>query len=169
MKEARLQDCRLTWASGCGKKHDDWLTPCHVEVRSYFTTDGQSVSQSLCLGVEHPLGLATRYSFLSVCCCLKFAVLFLWSALSDKRTGLQFTVQSLNGPSHAEPATILYCLSWDSPNLKGQVPVFKSLRNRVAQLYPWALGSLYVASCYPQGYTMSLQMIWINIWNVTDS
>jgi hypothetical protein len=32
---------------------------------------------------------------------------------------------------------IFYCLFyWDSPNLEGQVPVFISPRNRVAQLYP---------------------------------
>jgi hypothetical protein len=41
---------------------------------------------------------------------------------------------------------MLYCLIWDSPNLEGQVPVFISPRNKVAQLYPWALGSLYVVS-----------------------
>jgi hypothetical protein len=41
--------------------------------------------------------------------------------LSDERTGLQFAVQSLNGPSRAEPVAILYCLIWDSPNLEGQV------------------------------------------------
>jgi hypothetical protein len=55
---------------------------------SYFTTDGWSVS----LGVEHTLGLTTRYYFLSECFCLKFAVLYLWCALSDERTGLQYTV-----------------------------------------------------------------------------
>jgi hypothetical protein len=98
------------------------------------------------------VGLTTRYYFLSEGCCLKFAVLFLWGALSDERTGLQFAVQSLNGPSRAEPVTTLYCLIWDSPNLEGQVPVFIAPRNRVAQLYPLALGSLYVASCYSQGY-----------------
>jgi hypothetical protein len=31
-------------------------------------------------------------------------------------------------------------------NLEGQIPIFISLRNRVAQLYPQALGSLFVAS-----------------------
>jgi hypothetical protein len=65
---------------------------------------------------------------------------------------LRFAVQSLNGPSHAEPETILYCIIWDSPNLEGQVPVFISPRNRVAQLNPRELGSLYVASCDSQGY-----------------
>jgi hypothetical protein len=41
---------------------------------------------------------------------------------------------------------IFYCLIWDSPNLEGQVPVFISPRNRVAQLYPQALGSLFIVS-----------------------
>jgi hypothetical protein len=98
------------------------------------------------------VGLATRYYFLSVCCCLKFAVLFLWGALSNERMGPEFEVQSFNGPGRAEPVTILYCLIWDSPNLDGQVPVFISPRNRVAQLYPWVLGSLYVTSCDSQDY-----------------
>jgi hypothetical protein len=84
--------------------------------------------------------------------CLKVAVLFLLGALSDERTGLQFAVQSLNSPSGAEPVTILYCLIWDSPILKGQVPVFTSLRNRVAQLCPRALGSFFVASYDSQDY-----------------
>jgi hypothetical protein len=48
--------------------------------------------------------------------------------------------------------TIFYYLIWDSPNLEDQVPVFISPRNRVAQLYPWALGSLFVASYDSQGY-----------------
>jgi hypothetical protein len=39
----------------------------------------------------------------------------------------------------------------DSPNLEGQVPVFISPRNRVARLYPQALGSLFVASYDSQG------------------
>jgi hypothetical protein len=38
------------------------------------------------------VGLATRYYFLSECCCLKFEVLYRLGALSDERTGLQFAV-----------------------------------------------------------------------------
>jgi hypothetical protein len=38
------------------------------------------------------------------------------------------------------------------PNLEGQVPVFISHRNRVAQLYPQALGSIFVASYDSQAY-----------------
>jgi hypothetical protein len=40
----------------------------------------------------------------------------------------------------------------DSPNLDGQVSVFISPRNKVAQLYPQALSSLFVASYDSQGY-----------------
>jgi hypothetical protein len=40
----------------------------------------------------------------------------------------------------------------DSPNLEGQGLVFISPRNRVARLYPQALGSLFVASHDSQGY-----------------
>jgi hypothetical protein len=61
------------------------------------------------LGVDPTLGLVTRYYFLSEGCCVKVVVLFLLGALSDKRTGLQFAVQSLSDPSRAEPVTILYC------------------------------------------------------------
>jgi hypothetical protein len=60
--------------------------------------------------------------------------------------------QSLLGRSPAELTAISYCLIWDSPNLEGRVPVFKSPRKRVAQIYPRALGSLSVASYDSQGY-----------------
>jgi hypothetical protein len=51
------------------------------------------------------------------------------------------------GRSSAELTAIFYLLIWDShKNIEGQVPVFILPRNRVAQLYPRALGSLFVAS-----------------------
>jgi hypothetical protein len=115
-------------------------------------TDSQYVLVSSTL-----VGLATRYYFLSECCRLKFSVLFLWGALSDERTGLQFAVQSLNGPSRAEPVTILNCLIWDSPNLEGQVPIFISPRNRVVQLYPRALGHYnFTYQCYTDNNTRNV-------------
>jgi hypothetical protein len=40
----------------------------------------------------------------------------------------------------------------DFPNLKDQVPIFITPRNRVEQLYPQALGSIFVASYDSQGY-----------------
>jgi hypothetical protein len=48
--------------------------------------------------------------------------------------------------------TIFYSLIQDSPNQEGQVPVFISPRNRVAQIFPRALGSLFVASYDSQSY-----------------
>jgi hypothetical protein len=59
-------------------------------------------------------------------------------------------VQSHLSRSPTKLTAISYCLLWDSPNLEGQVPVFISPRNRVAQ-DPWALGSLSVASYDSQG------------------
>jgi hypothetical protein len=44
------------------------------------------------------------------------------------------------------------------PNLEGQAPVFISPRNRVAKLYPQALGSLFIASYGSQGYGGSIQL-----------
>jgi hypothetical protein len=61
------------------------------EVRGYFKTDGRSLSQYVSVA-STLVRLATRYYFLSECCCLKFAVLFLWGALSVERAGLQFAV-----------------------------------------------------------------------------
>jgi hypothetical protein len=91
-----------------------------VEVTLRLTVS-QLVSQSVCLGVEATLELVTRYYFLSKIAVWKLRSCFFGDALSDERTGLQYAVQSLNGPGRAEPVTILYCLILDSPNL---VPVF---------------------------------------------
>jgi hypothetical protein len=49
---------------------------------------------------------------------------------------------------------ILLSQTGDSPNLKGQVPVFIFPRNGVALLYPQALGSLF-AIYDSQSYTAS--------------
>jgi hypothetical protein len=64
--------------------------------------------------------------------------------------------QSLSGRSPTELGTIFCCLIRDFPNLEGQVPVIISSRNRVAQLYLRALGSLFVTSYNSQGYGGSI-------------
>jgi hypothetical protein len=89
----------------CNGVRDTFIAQVEVEVALR-----QTASQPVSLGVESALGLVTRYYFLSEGCCLEVAVLFLWGTLCDERTGLQFAVQSLNGPSCAEPVTIIYCL-----------------------------------------------------------
>jgi hypothetical protein len=70
----------------------------------------------------------------------------MWGALSDERTGLSFTIAA--GPrqrSHSRvrvPRDSCPCFS-----VSDCTP-----RNRMAQLYPQALGSLFVVSCGSQGY-----------------
>jgi hypothetical protein len=54
-----------------------------------------TASQSVCKGVEPTLGLVTRYYFLTKGCRPKVAVLSLWDALSDERSGLSFVILSL--------------------------------------------------------------------------
>jgi hypothetical protein len=62
--------------------------PCYIEVEVEVTLR-LMVSQTVCLGVEPTLRLATRYYFLSEYCCLKVEVVFLWVPC-DERMGLQF-------------------------------------------------------------------------------
>jgi hypothetical protein len=59
----------------------------------------------------------------------------------------------LRSESHGTHDHILLSQIRDSPNLEGQIPVFISHRNRVAQLYPQALGSTYDS----QGYGGSIR------------
>jgi hypothetical protein len=109
--------------------------------RSYFTTDSQSVSQYVLVS-SALVGLATRYYFLSECCCLKFAVLYLWgrplrredwSAICNVITHWS---ESLRTRNHA----LLSHLRLPQPGGPGSriyIP-----RNRVAQLYARALAGL---------------------------
>jgi hypothetical protein len=86
---------------------------------SYITTDGQSASLSW---YQAPIwGLWPDFYY-----CQTIA------GLSDERTVLSFTMYNVQ--------YILLSHIWDSPNLEDQVPVFISPRNRVARLYPQALG-----------------------------
>jgi hypothetical protein len=86
-------------------------------------------------------------------------------------------VQSLSGLSPTGLKTIFYYPNFlDNSNLEGQVPVFP--RNRVAQLYPQVLDSLFVASYDSESYgggiltslhtdTTTGQIIYsyINVWD----
>jgi hypothetical protein len=131
----------------------EWLRPlllsCHVQV-----TLRPTVSRPASLGVRPQSGTRDQFFFL-------FDIFFrhLWvcyfiapSLTRGRVCNLLYNCfwalpgQSVLGQSPSELTTIFHCLIWDSPNLEGQVPVFISPRNRVAQLYPQALGSLFVAS-----------------------
>jgi hypothetical protein len=122
------------------------------ESESYVTTDGESASLSwnkASVWVLRP----DLYYYQSV------ASLLMWEALSDQRTGLSFTIAAgLRQHNHSQVRVPRG--SWpqftvsDSrlPNLEDQVPVFISHRNRLAQLYPQALGSIFVAIYDSEGY-----------------
>jgi hypothetical protein len=61
--------------------------------------------------------------------------------------------QSFSSPSQLGLITIFYCLRFATPPIwRGRSPVFVFPRNRVAQLYPKALGSLVVSSYDSVGY-----------------
>jgi hypothetical protein len=118
-----------------------------------------TVSRPVCTGVRRPSGTCDQFFFLLEICFRQFRVCyFVAPSLTRGRIcNLLYNCfwslpeQSLLGRSPAEPTTIFYCLIWDSSNLEAQVPVFISPRNKVAQLYPRALGFLFVASYDSQG------------------
>jgi hypothetical protein len=121
---------------------------------SSVATDSQSASLSWC---RAPIWNSwPDSSFLSDSCRLLDVGQPLWREDGPVIYSYNFfralPEQSLSGPSSAELTTIFYCLIWDSSNLEGQVRIFISPRNRVAQLYPRALGSLFVASYDSLGY-----------------
>jgi hypothetical protein len=125
------------------------LTRIRSWSRSYFTTDGQSVL--LCVEPIWDLWPDTILPagrLLSESCGLVSVGRPVWRedgcAICSALTQWSESCRTHN---HT-----LYCLIWDSPNLEGQVPVFISPRNRLAQLCPRALGSLYITSCDSQGY-----------------
>jgi hypothetical protein len=118
-----------------------------------------TVSLPVSLGVRRPSGTRDQFYFLLEIVFIQLRVCnFVAPSLTRGRVcNLLYNCfwalpeQSLLGGSSAELTAIFYSLIWDSPNLEGQVPVFISPRNRVAQLYPRALGSLFVASYDSQG------------------
>jgi hypothetical protein len=101
----------------------------------------------------------TRFLFpvwqLRVSCCWTPSLTIGWvcNLLVQLLLGLSRAITL--GSKSRRTQTIFYCLIWDSPNLEGQVPVFISPRNRVAQLHPQALGSLFVTSYDSQGLLAS--------------
>jgi hypothetical protein len=96
--------------------------------QSFITTDSQLASLSWC---QAPIWCPQPvFPLLSLIIFRhKVAGLFMWDALSDKKMSLSTGLMST-----------FYCLFWDSPDLWGQVPVFISPSNRVAQVHPLTLG-----------------------------
>jgi hypothetical protein len=120
-------------------------------------TNGQSACLSWC---QAPIW-GQRPDF---CYCQTVAGLLRWGALSDERTGMSFTIAPgltstviLGSKSCRIHDHILLSQIRHSPNLEGQVAVFVSPRNRVVQLYPQALGSLFFTSYDSQGCNGGVQ------------
>jgi hypothetical protein len=127
---------------------------CLTESRSqsYVMTDGQLASLSSCQGsIWGP-----KPDF---CYCQTVAGLLMWGALSDERTGLSFTIAAgLRQGSHSQVLVPRdsrpYFTISDSrlPQTWRARSPYLSPRNRVALLYPQALGSLFATSYDWQGY-----------------
>jgi hypothetical protein len=113
-----------------------------------------TVRRPVCLGVRHPSGTRNQFFFLLEISFRQLLVCyFVTPSLTRGRVcNLLYNCfwalpeLSLLGRSPVELKAIFYCLIWDSPNLEVQVPIFVSPRNRVVQIYPRALGSLFVTS-----------------------
>jgi hypothetical protein len=115
-------------------------------------TDGQSASLPWCQA--HIWGPRPEFYY-----CQTVACLLMWGALCDERTGCRLqllldlaSAVILESESCGIHDHILLSQIRDSTNLEGQVPVFISLRKRVAQLYPRVPDSFFVASYGSQGY-----------------
>jgi hypothetical protein len=111
-----------------------------------------TVSRPVRLGVRHPSGTHDQFFFLLEIFFRQLRVCY-FIAPSLTRGWVCNLLLLLVLASAVLLKTIFYCPnSWNSPNLEGQVPVFISPRNKVAQIYPRALGSLSVTSYDLQGY-----------------
>jgi hypothetical protein len=119
--------------------------------QSYIKTDSQSASLSWCQApiwdpqTIFPLLSLIIFRQLRVCQCEAP------SLARSRGCTFQFLLGAafLRSESHGTHEHILLCLFLRLPNLEGQVPVFISPRNRVAQLYPghWVcLINLHIAA-----------------------
>jgi hypothetical protein len=124
-----------------------------------WSLDRRSVGQFVLVSDSH-LELKTNFLF-SV---WQLWVSWCWTHSLTRGWACNLLVQFLLGLARAvthgsksgSTKTIFYCLISESPKLEDQIPVFITPRNRVAQLYPWAMGSLFVASYDSQGYGMGI-------------
>jgi hypothetical protein len=111
--------------------------------------DGRSV------GVKHPSGAHDQIFYYCQSCGFVDVGRSLWRENgSAVYISWWFSpAQSFLDPSPAGFVTIFYCLRFETPpTWRARSPYLLSRRNRVAQLYPQALGSIFVASYDSQDY-----------------
>jgi hypothetical protein len=153
----------------------DWFQTAHLQLsildrlpsrtnwfpsqsQSYVTTDGQSASLFWCQASIWAQD-QTFISQLRVC----------WSGAPSLARGRVCRLQLLpvlasavilGSKSHRTRGHILMSQIRDSPNLKGQGPVFISSRNRMTQLYPQVLGSSESQSYFTTGGLPPISLSW---------
>jgi hypothetical protein len=133
-----------------------WAVKINITVKVILQP---KVSRPVSLAVRHPSGARDQFFFLLEIFFTQLRVCyFVAPSLTSGRVIYcccwSLPAQSRSGLSPEGLKTIFCCPnSWNSPNLQGQVPVFISPRNRVAQIYPRALGSFSVASYDSLGST----------------
>jgi hypothetical protein len=100
-------------------------------------------------GLLNPLRLTTEYIFSTTCCRSPNVTSSLTRGWVCRLPSLLVLASAfiLGSESHGTYDHILLSQIRDSPNLKGQVPLFIWPKNKVVQLYAQALTSVFDASC----------------------
>jgi hypothetical protein len=151
-----------------------WLTSWNWSWSLKLIYDRRSVGQSVLVSVSHLEPITT---FLSDDCGFLDVGHLLWredgSVIYLYNCFWALPEQPPLSRSPSKLTVIFYCLIWDSHNLESQVPIFISPRNRVAQLYRQALGSLLspltTRRSYSGGILSCLQTGLLPDFRVADS
>jgi hypothetical protein len=120
---------------------------------SHKVTSRPTVSRPVFLGVKRPSGGQDQILLLSDGWGFVDTRRPLWR--EDESVVYNFCwslpAQLFSDPSPAGLMTVFYCLRFETPPTRRARFPYLSPRNRLAQLYPRALGSLFVASYDSQG------------------
>jgi hypothetical protein len=148
------QNLRLLAADSDLQLTIDWL----AFPKSELCYDWRLVSRPVLVSYPY-LGPKTRFLLLSDSCSFVDVGCPLWredgSVIYD--CCWSSPAQSFFGASPVRLSTYFTVSDLRLPNLEGQIPVFTSPRNRMAQLYRQTLGSLVITSYNSQGYSGGIQ------------